>query len=216
MGSSEGGWRIPARITAAAVIGGTASEVGGGKFVNGAVTSAFQQLFNGELSKAAERSYFENIDKKVYVVLLEKGIAEKAGDDWQRAANGMNYRLKDDYVIVDSFDDESDFKARATYWNGRAERGLISTHGTVGEHENFEGRIDILGIRNSRGTASVNPLDVEYWSLKIPKPYIDKDLSEIGWKAGSMQFHFCVPDKPTNPKAGINMVRKELNLQPLK
>ena len=32
----------------AAVIGGTISEVTGGKFANGAVTAAFAQLFNGE------------------------------------------------------------------------------------------------------------------------------------------------------------------------
>lgn len=39
-----------ARTLAAAVVGGTASEIGGGKFGNGAVTSAFMWMFNHESS----------------------------------------------------------------------------------------------------------------------------------------------------------------------
>ncbi|MEX0289555.1 MAG: hypothetical protein AB3N14_10645, partial [Flavobacteriaceae bacterium] len=39
-------------VLAASVIGGTASEIGGGKFQNGAVTSGFQALFNGVMSKS--------------------------------------------------------------------------------------------------------------------------------------------------------------------
>jgi len=39
---------IASRTIVAAVVGGTVSEIGGGKFVNGAVTSAFQHLFNLE------------------------------------------------------------------------------------------------------------------------------------------------------------------------
>jgi hypothetical protein len=37
-----------ARTVAAAVVGGTASELGGGKFANGAVTGAFSRFFNDE------------------------------------------------------------------------------------------------------------------------------------------------------------------------
>ena len=39
------------RTAAAAVVGGTASELGGGKFANGAVTGAFSRLFNDELQR---------------------------------------------------------------------------------------------------------------------------------------------------------------------
>ncbi|MDP2136820.1 MAG: RHS repeat-associated core domain-containing protein [Candidatus Didemnitutus sp.] len=49
-----GGW-IAARTAAAAAIGGTASVLGGGKFANGAVTSAFQHLFNSESSRKEPR-----------------------------------------------------------------------------------------------------------------------------------------------------------------
>lgn len=38
----------PARVVAAAVVGGTGSAIGGGKFANGAVTGAFVQAFNHE------------------------------------------------------------------------------------------------------------------------------------------------------------------------
>jgi len=46
--ADKGGAWIAARTAAAATIGGTASVLGGGKFANGAVTSAFQHLFNNE------------------------------------------------------------------------------------------------------------------------------------------------------------------------
>lgn len=48
MGSDAGGAWIAARTTVAATIGGTASVLAGGKFANGAVTSAFQHMFNAE------------------------------------------------------------------------------------------------------------------------------------------------------------------------
>jgi len=37
-----------ARTTIAATVGGTASEIGGGTFANGAVSGAFVHLFNAE------------------------------------------------------------------------------------------------------------------------------------------------------------------------
>jgi hypothetical protein len=57
------------RTAVAAVVGGTASAVGGGKFANGAVTSAFQHLFNQEASKAARR---------FGVIFYDKGIETSA------------------------------------------------------------------------------------------------------------------------------------------
>ena len=45
-GSSAGA--IAERVAAAAVVGGTASAIGGGKFANGAVSGAFIRLFNEE------------------------------------------------------------------------------------------------------------------------------------------------------------------------
>ena len=42
------------RVIAAAIVGGTASELAGGKFANGAVTAAMVQLFNAEAEGANE------------------------------------------------------------------------------------------------------------------------------------------------------------------
>ncbi len=45
-GDGAGGFGL--RTSIAAVVGGTASEIGGGKFSNGAVTGAFVHMFNAE------------------------------------------------------------------------------------------------------------------------------------------------------------------------
>lgn len=47
-------WKFAARTTIAAVAGGTASVLGGGKFANGALTAAFQHMFNHESGYWAE------------------------------------------------------------------------------------------------------------------------------------------------------------------
>ncbi|OAM87165.1 hypothetical protein AW736_24145 [Termitidicoccus mucosus] len=57
MGGDAGGWYVAARTAVAALIGGTAAELAGGKFVNGAATSAMQHLFNAEASKAEKRKH---------------------------------------------------------------------------------------------------------------------------------------------------------------
>ncbi len=41
----------------AGVVGGTASELGGGKFANGAVTGAFVHMFNAEMTKAEIKTW---------------------------------------------------------------------------------------------------------------------------------------------------------------
>ncbi len=50
IGNGSEPWKIAARTTIAAVAGGTASVLGGGKFANGAFTAAFQHLVNHESS----------------------------------------------------------------------------------------------------------------------------------------------------------------------
>ena len=63
------------RTTVAAVVGGTASEIGGGKFANGAISGAFVHMFNAEAVKVLKRltfakareHYIENSGKPLYV-----------------------------------------------------------------------------------------------------------------------------------------------------
>ncbi len=71
---------------AVAVIGGTASSIGGGKFANGAATAAFGYLFN-ELAHPRTR------DRSIYAA--ENGDVETLG--WENPNNhkqGYGYRLK--------------------------------------------------------------------------------------------------------------------------
>jgi len=49
-----------ARVTASAVLGGTVSQVTGGKFANGAVTAAFSRGFNDEAHMQKEKKSFWN------------------------------------------------------------------------------------------------------------------------------------------------------------
>jgi hypothetical protein len=51
------------RTFAAAVAGGTASVLGGGKFANGAVSAAFSHLFNNETEKTKS---FEEVDSRIW------------------------------------------------------------------------------------------------------------------------------------------------------
>jgi hypothetical protein len=51
-------WDIAARTAIAAVAGGTAAELSGGKFVNGAATAAFQHLFNQEAARKLQKRTF--------------------------------------------------------------------------------------------------------------------------------------------------------------
>ena len=57
------------KVSASVVIGGTVSELGGGKFANGAITSAFSMMFNGLMHKDGnkilrfKRSNTNNTDK---------------------------------------------------------------------------------------------------------------------------------------------------------
>jgi hypothetical protein len=56
-GGSRSIGAVAGRVSAAALVGGTASELSGGKFVNGAVTGAFSRAFNDEIHVEEERTW---------------------------------------------------------------------------------------------------------------------------------------------------------------
>jgi hypothetical protein len=88
-GTGDGG-DVVARTVASAVVGGTASKVGGGRFYNGALSAAFGRLFNEEQDHgmSAREKY-----------LLHKEIVEEA-DNMRRFLNSM---ANDDEAFVDFF-----------------------------------------------------------------------------------------------------------------
>lgn len=75
--SGDGLESVAYRVTAAAVIGGTAAEVSGGKFENGAVTGAFSRLFNDELHRNKTRPNRNPEGKKRARRLAAKRFAEE-------------------------------------------------------------------------------------------------------------------------------------------
>ena len=64
------------RIIGAALIGGTASKISGGKFANGAITAAFVQAFNGDKSSANAIKSKRTISAKLLTV--RQGIDHSA------------------------------------------------------------------------------------------------------------------------------------------
>ena len=67
----------PLRVALGAAIGGTASRITGGKFANGAVTGAFSQAFNNELSEVGLE---QRIDRVVAAVAEEYRDVLEAGN----------------------------------------------------------------------------------------------------------------------------------------
>ena len=64
--AGDGTNRIVHRTVAAAVVGGTVSEIAGGKFANGAVTGAMVHLFNAEGGNLGASSEPKEIDVALY------------------------------------------------------------------------------------------------------------------------------------------------------
>lgn len=98
-------------ITAAAVVGGTASALGGGKFANGAVSGAFSYMFN-QLSQSLRERIRANADKKLLessgsvrrVVLMEgRRVDDKVYDFWQPDSRVLMKELGVE-TIIDYFE----------------------------------------------------------------------------------------------------------------
>ena len=82
---TDTGSRI-ARVATAAVIGGTASKIGGGKFANGAATAAFVQGFNDERHQSKATEDGKNGEEKS----LGQSISEAAGKGWHGLKETMH------------------------------------------------------------------------------------------------------------------------------
>lgn len=101
MGGNAGGWHIAARTAAAAAIGGTASAIGGGKFANGATTAAFQQLFNQEATKAANRDAHPKSVAWVYVSADHAEVPAQADASLMKDLREQSDWLRKDMEVDD-------------------------------------------------------------------------------------------------------------------
>ncbi|WP_263078639.1 DUF637 domain-containing protein [Endozoicomonas sp. Mp262] len=85
------------RVFAAAVVGGTASEITGGKFANGAVTGAFSRAFNDEMHAKEARQYRDRISQ-----LDPKVVMDRASIAGHATALGYFETLDDAAFLVRS------------------------------------------------------------------------------------------------------------------
>lgn len=92
------------RTAVAAVVGGTASRLGGGKFENGAITAAFAHLFNAE--SAAERLFKNSLQhargvEKVRARLIARGYEVLTEPEVPVTLDGVTYPRRYDLVAYD-------------------------------------------------------------------------------------------------------------------
>ena len=96
-GDGAGGFTL--RTTIAGVVGGTASEIGGGKFSNGAVSGAFVHMFNAEgvlkkltFAKAREH-YIENTGKQLSVLASSVDLSKVKISDFKYIGHEIGVQL---------------------------------------------------------------------------------------------------------------------------
>lgn len=139
IGNKGQSWGRAARVAASAVVGGTASVIGGGKFANGAVAGAFSRMFNDELhdkirKDARDKVASGSLDKVKRVVLLEGGVAdEDAYTAWrvdsQLLARENGIKIE---TIIDTFNTPEELEALAKLYRsnlGDDAKLLVEVHG---------------------------------------------------------------------------------------
>lgn len=191
-----GSKHIVVRTTVAATIGGTASKLSGGKFANGAVTSAFQHLFNQEATKPEVEPPSE------VLVLLEERLGGspsmiargdrnsdiKVRDRWWSAASEIREAFPDAILTVQSYSTPDEL--RSLILETRADKILISAHGGTGYFD--------AGGGDTNRSARV-------WIDDFKKGYTTETFRKI-------QFHHCPTGGQTSFVDGINILRGYFNL----
>lgn len=99
-----------ARVTSAAIVGGAASELSGGKFANGAVTGAFSRAFNDQLHDGNSSSGNNTLDRHgnpkppgVAWVIGPNGYWQQADGAAQEVVFGTTYNTSNN---INDFVDE--------------------------------------------------------------------------------------------------------------
>ena len=111
------------RVIAAAIVGGTASELAGGKFANGTVTAAMVQLFNAE--------------NGVGDVQEEEGFGETIELVQEAIDTGVNLEAGELFGSIDDFDPDVQRQLDA--------RNIVTFHGIKRSNGLTTGRIENTG-----------------------------------------------------------------------
>ena len=171
-GSNQGGWMIAARTTAAAAIGGTATALGGGKFANGAITSAFQQLFNAEAAKMSVKRVLIAIDSEFAGDRAYKnpGITTTVEEDYElkerpRLEEKYLGKLKVDITTIDSKGD-LDQQLMTARENGiKYDLVIVEGHGGTGYINGVFGRYTNIGTRSGNDSTLNDDLDARIHAI---------------------------------------------------
>uniref|UniRef100_UPI004048492F RHS repeat domain-containing protein n=1 Tax=Rheinheimera sp. TaxID=1869214 RepID=UPI004048492F len=115
----------PYRIAGAAIIGGTASVISGGKFANGAITGAFTQMYNGETQNREKVEWVKANPEHASIMRMMQGLAQDSADEYD--SNCMEFKCSLPWIrgtgIHKLFADKvrglgSDYHAEVSYKDG--------------------------------------------------------------------------------------------------
>ena len=132
-----------------AIVGGTASELGGGKFANGAVTGAFVMMYN-HMAHLMPHKRMHAVDNPAPWDLNGDGqLSLSEANNWYRNGNGAEVTIDASYLSVYDGDEYDIVLGKDYFVHGSV---YIQDNGTImrGDY-NFNIRIkgDFLsGIRN--------------------------------------------------------------------
>ena len=125
------------KIASSAVLGGTVSELGGGKFANGAITGAFSMMFNDMMHSKNNRK-LQKMKKKIE----EDGVLSfKEARKWYREGDGSSITVDADKIDL-NFLDVSSLKIGepepVQTWMGGISQGLVYGGITVVYQGNYQ------------------------------------------------------------------------------
>lgn len=192
LGDGIGG--VVARTAAAAAVGGTVSELTGGKFANGAETAAYGQLFNGEskfwndaawTTKNFLAHYFSGGGKAVNLGAVGLGEEFKNASSVSKATEGfekdvmgspVNNSTRNAVAIVDvtkvGARDITPWPALFSVGNSRLEMNANCIGGACTFNYQVNDRfIDALDIhdqwRGNQDVPGAKPYDINYQWMKV-------------------------------------------------
>lgn len=155
---------IASRTAIAAIMGGTASELSGGTFANGARTAAMQHLFNAErdnleVFKDAARNAISTVDSTIGPVLKRIPVfGPMLRGTFIHAQFAANIRMLGDPM----------YNAEVSYIDGwlvdYSTKGSIRADATYGDPGG-----PAFAIELKTGGASITPQEVRQYSNHLPK-----------------------------------------------
>ena len=197
---------VAGRTAVAAVIGGTASELTGGKFANGAMSAAFTHLFNEELLPALP----QYVNPEGYATVGDNPFHwDEPSPEQELAAleafygtdNGRIGGLKrmhagHDFIMV-SFNPQSEFYGT----NAWGQMGTASWYDSEGNY--LEGWVVASGGNATSASGLANAItripDGTWYARKHTEtqpPYINTNPSEAFYRHG-YSFKFAIPTPGT-------------------